>query len=179
MSHDLPRPREQSLIWHFWLEPFTVNYGKPITILSSYVLWQWRWFQWLKRKILDTLVSICHYCLSLKDIAWKQTAYHINNSDNGHTRLKQQSKKFLKITSVSLSKNIDEKEKNKKCKDNCKAFCVTRTRNKLRFSCFALVIVFNVEYQLKSRKIKLVRRKNLTEDEKLEDWCDWYFTFDW
>ena len=26
---------------------------------------------------------------SLKDIAWKHTAYHINNSDLGHTRLKQ------------------------------------------------------------------------------------------
>ena len=33
---------------------------------------------------------IRYYCLYLKDMAWKRTAYHINNSDPGHTRLKQQ-----------------------------------------------------------------------------------------
>ena len=53
---------------------------------------------------LDTLALIYHYYLSLKDIARKQTAYHINNFDAGN----------MKITSVSPSKNIDEKEKNKK-----------------------------------------------------------------
>ena len=44
-------------------------------------------------------------------MAWKHTAYHINNSDPGDTRLKQQMEKNLKITFASQSKNDDEKEK--------------------------------------------------------------------
>ena len=28
----------------------------------------------------DDLAPICHYCLFLKDLVWKHTAYHINNS---------------------------------------------------------------------------------------------------
>ena len=41
-------------------------------------------------------------------------AYHIVNSDPGHTRSKQQLDKTLKITFASLSKSTDEKEKEKK-----------------------------------------------------------------
>ena len=55
-----------------------------------------------------------HYCLFLKDMGWKHTAYHIVNSDPGHTRSKQQLDKTLKITFASLSKSTDEKEKEKK-----------------------------------------------------------------
>ena len=40
--------------------------------------------------MLDALASIRHYCLILKDMSWKQTAYHIINSDTGYTRSKQQ-----------------------------------------------------------------------------------------
>ena len=36
-------------------------------------------------------------------MVWKLTAYHVNKSDNGHTKDKE-------ITFVSLSKNDDEKE---------------------------------------------------------------------
>ena len=71
----------------------------------------------LKRKIPDALASICHYCsirhycLFLKDMGWKHTAYHIINSDPGHTRSKQQLDKTLKITFASLSRKSDQKEK--------------------------------------------------------------------
>ena len=40
---------------------------------------------------------------------------------------------ILKKTSVGPSKNIDEKEKKNKYKSICKAFCVTRKRNKKIF----------------------------------------------
>ena len=50
-------------------------------------------------KILHALASILHYCLSLKEMVWKHTTY-INNSDLGHTRLKQQLEKNLKITLI-------------------------------------------------------------------------------
>ena len=57
-------------------------------------------------------------------------AYHIVNSDPGHTRSKQQLDKTLKITFASLSKSTDEREKEKKKeKSNWKALCVTRKRN--------------------------------------------------
>ena len=32
--------------------------------------------------------SRCHYCLFVKDMAWKHTAYHINNFDPGQVYLK-------------------------------------------------------------------------------------------
>ena len=38
-------------------------------------------------------------------------AYHINNSDPGHTRLKEQLKKNLKITFISPSKIALEEKK--------------------------------------------------------------------
>ena len=47
----------------------------------------------------------------LKDMGLKHTAYHIINSDPGHTRSKQQLDKTLKITFASLSRKSDEKEK--------------------------------------------------------------------
>ena len=45
---------------------------------------------------------------------WKHTAYHINNSDPGHVRLKYQLEKNLKIILASPSKKGDDKEKEKK-----------------------------------------------------------------
>ena len=75
----------------------------------------------LVRKIPDALASvhhycsICHYCLFLKDMNWKQTAYHIN-SDPGHTCSNQQFDKTLKITFASLSRKSDQKEKTKEKK---------------------------------------------------------------
>ena len=54
----------------------------------------------------DSRYSICHYCLSLKDIARKHTTY-INNSDPGRMRVEQQSEKSIKITSVCPSKTSD------------------------------------------------------------------------
>ena len=46
-------------------------------------------------------------------MGWKHTAYHIINSDPGHTRSKQQLDKTLKITFASLSRKSEEKEKKK------------------------------------------------------------------
>ena len=47
-------------------------------------------------------------------MGWKHTAYHIINSDPGHTRSKQQLDKTLEITFASLSRKSDEKEEKKK-----------------------------------------------------------------
>ena len=46
-------------------------------------------------------------------MVWKHIAYHINNSDPGYTRLKQQLEKNLKINFTSPSKNTTKKEKEK------------------------------------------------------------------
>ena len=62
-------------------------------------------------------------------MTWKHMADHINNSNSGHTRLKQQLDKNLKITFASPSKNAVEKIK-KENNGHCKAFYVTRKRNK-------------------------------------------------
>ena len=50
----------------------------------------------VKSKILHALTLSRNYCLSLKDMACKHMAYRTNNSDPGHTRLKQQLKKKQK-----------------------------------------------------------------------------------
>ena len=47
-------------------------------------------------------------------MGWKYTAYHIVNSDPGHTRSKQQLDKTLKIIFASVSKSTDEKGKEEK-----------------------------------------------------------------
>ena len=51
-----------------------------------------------------------------------KSAWPVNNSDSGHTRLNQQLKKKLKITLASPYKKYTEKEADKKQKGNCKAF---------------------------------------------------------
>ena len=43
-------------------------------------------------------------------MAWKHIKYHINNSDPGHTCLKQQLEKNLKIIFASSSKKDGNKE---------------------------------------------------------------------
>ena len=63
-------------------------------------------------------------------MGWKHMANQIINSDPGHTRLKQQLHKNVKINFASVSKSTDVKEKEKKKKSNCKAFCVARKRKK-------------------------------------------------
>ena len=52
-----------------------------------------------------------NYCLSLKDMTWKHTAYYINSSNLDHTCLKQQLERSLKITFASPSRKGDEKKK--------------------------------------------------------------------
>ena len=65
--------------------------------------------------------------LSIKDIAWKHTKYHIDNSDPGHRHLKQQLKKNLKTTFASSPKNAVRKNEENNC--NCKAsFRYTQTQ---------------------------------------------------
>ena len=58
----------------------------------------------------------------LKDMGLKQTAYHIINSDPGHTRSKQELDKTLKITFASLSRKSDKKEKRKKLEWQLQSF---------------------------------------------------------
>ena len=52
-------------------------------------------------------------------MGWKHTAYHIINSDPGHTLSKQQLDKILTITFANLSRKSDQKEKKGK-KTNAK-----------------------------------------------------------
>ena len=52
----------------------------------------------------------------------KHTAYHIINSDPGHTRLKQQLDKILRMTFTNLSRKSDEKEKKKKLEWQLQSF---------------------------------------------------------
>ena len=52
----------------------------------------------------------------------KHTSYHINNSDPGHTRLKQQLEKNFKTTFTSTSKNALEKNEEKKIMAIAKLF---------------------------------------------------------
>ena len=47
-------------------------------------------------------------------MACKHATYHLNNSNPGHTRLKQQLEKILKIPFASASKNVVEKNEEKK-----------------------------------------------------------------
>ena len=128
----------------------------------------------LKKKTPDALASVRHYCLFLKDMCRKHTAYHIFNSNPGHTCPKQQVEKYLKITFASPSKSTDEKKKRKekkkdhfkaywmthkrkkkkkkkKEKGNCKEFCVTRKRKKTyhRFGLFRIKwILINTSYNI-------------------------------
>ena len=91
----------------------------------------------LNRKVPDALASICHYCLFLKDMGWKHTAYHIINSDPGDTRSKQQLDTFLKITFATSSKSTDKKGRKKKKRREtvfcdirkCKKFFQKRTHH--------------------------------------------------
>ena len=78
-------------------------------------------FKLLKRKkIPDALSWIRSYCLFLKDMDWKHMAYHIKDSDPGHTRCQQQLDKNLKITFASPSgKTIEKRKENN---GNCKTF---------------------------------------------------------
>ena len=66
-----------------------------------------------KKKIADAFTLIHHYYISLKDMTWKLTAY-INNSDPGHSSLKQQLEKNLKIIFDSPFRKSIEKQKVKK-----------------------------------------------------------------
>ena len=56
--------------------------------------------------------AIYYYCLFLKNMSWKHTAYHIS-SGPGHTHSKQQLIEYLKISFASPSKSTKEKEKEK------------------------------------------------------------------
>ena len=55
-------------------------------------------------------------------MGWKHIAYHIIDSDPGHTRSKQQLDKNFKITFTRPSKNTAEKE-NKNNTGKYKALC--------------------------------------------------------
>ena len=77
------------------------------------------------------LTAILHYFLSLKSIARKHTAYHINNS--GHMRINQQPEKSLKITFASFPGEATRSKK-KNCNSDCETLCVTRKREKTRMS---------------------------------------------
>ena len=52
------------------------------------------------KKNSDALSSINHYCLSLKHMVCKDTAYHINNFDPGHACWRQHLVKNMKITFI-------------------------------------------------------------------------------
>ena len=69
--------------------------------------------------------SIHHYCLSLKDMTWKHTACHNNNSDPGHTQLKQQLEKNLKITFTVRPKMATTRKKRRQKVGDDLSTCVS------------------------------------------------------
>ena len=70
-----------------------------------------------------------------KDMGWKYTAYHIVNSDPGHTRPKQQLDKTLKIIFASVSKSTDEKGKHTKKRKTIAKRHALHTNAKKRIKC--------------------------------------------
>ena len=89
MSHDLARSRDQRVLV---VSYHPVNFGGhkhcgSVDLIFLVVEWQNSTYPHFHPQLLH----------SLKDMFWKHTAYYINNSDSGHTRLKQQFKKNLKI----------------------------------------------------------------------------------
>ena len=65
-----------------------------------------------------------HFNPSLKDTGWNHTAYHIDSSDPGHTRLEQQLHKNFQITFASPSRNTLEKNEKKKIMAIAKLFAL-------------------------------------------------------
>ena len=61
--------------------------------------------------------------LFLKKMGSKHKAYHIINTDPGHTHSKEQLDQTLKITFASLPKSTDKKKKEKKKKRKAIAKC--------------------------------------------------------
>ena len=80
---------------------------------------------WLKTKVTHAFTWICHYCLSLKYMAWKQTVYHVNKSDAGYTHLKEKKEKYKQFLSVHTRRRRKRKDRNK---GYCKAFEVFRAK---------------------------------------------------
>lgn len=80
---------------------------------------------WLKTKFTHAFTWICHYCLSLMYMAWKQTVYHVNKSDTGYMHLKKE--KYKQFLSVHTRRERKWKDRNKGYR---KAFCDTRKHNK-------------------------------------------------
>ena len=78
---------------------------------NRHCYWEYIFSGWRGRFQIPSFQSAI--IVHLKDIVWKLTAYHINNSDPDHTHLKQQYQKNMKITSACPSKNNNEKEKDK------------------------------------------------------------------
>ena len=99
-------------------------------------------------KIPNAVASIRHYYLSLKRMAWKHTTYHLNNSNPGHTRLKQQLEKILKIIFASASKNAVEKNEEKKIMAIAEHFMLYANAVKLKkqVQCWKHAIVFHCFY---------------------------------
>ena len=129
MSHALPKTRDQKVMGFYGWESLKVihhpaKFGGHWYSGSGNIM-----LLIAEDKNSDALAWIRHYWLFLNDMRWKHTAYHIINSDPGHTLSKQQKDENLNITFASPFKITHEK--NKETKNNCKAFCVTRKHDKL------------------------------------------------
>ena len=66
-------------------------------------------------------------------MASNDTANNVNNSDHGHTHLKQQLEKNLKITSANPSKNTVQRKKEKKTMATVKLFVLRANAKKLEW----------------------------------------------
>ena len=112
LSRDLARQRHERVMRFYGWKPLMVSHH-PAKFGGQryYDCGVAECFLLRKRKISDGLASTRHYDLFLKDMDWKQTAYHIINSDPGHTHSNQQLDKNLKITFAIPPKSADENEK--------------------------------------------------------------------
>ena len=95
-------------MWLYGLEPFMASYHH--VKFSSH----WHCGSGYMLLVAKQKESRCsHYCFSRKNMDWRHTAYYINNSNPGHTRLKQQLNKNLNNFCQSFQKRLQVKLKKK------------------------------------------------------------------
>ena len=75
------RPHYHWVLWFDGGTPSQLITTLPSLVAMVVVVVKIWYFQLLKKEIPNALASIRHYCLPLKDMAWKRTACHINNPD--------------------------------------------------------------------------------------------------
>ena len=111
--------RDQRVMWLYGWEPLIVSHH-----CAKFIGHRRCGSGDIKFLVVEEEDSRRSCCLSLKDIAWKHMAYHINYSDPGLTHLKQQFEKNMKLTFVSLSKTLTRRRRRRNGKTIAMCFAL-------------------------------------------------------